>query len=51
MQEMEVGPPEPAVRGRLQTTASCDGQETRPLGIPTVADRIARRLSSDSWSR
>jgi len=24
---MEVGPPEPAVRGRLQTTASCDGQE------------------------
>ena len=27
VQEMEVGPPEPAVRGRLQTTASCDGQE------------------------
>ena len=26
MQEMEVGPPEPAVRGRLQTTASCGGQ-------------------------
>jgi hypothetical protein len=24
VQEMEVGPPEPAVRGRLQTTASCD---------------------------
>jgi hypothetical protein len=27
VQEMEGGPPEPAVRGRLQTTASCDGQE------------------------
>jgi hypothetical protein len=27
VQEMEVGPPEPAVRGRLQTTASCCGQE------------------------
>ncbi len=27
VQEMEVGPPEPAARGRLQTTASCDGQE------------------------
>ena len=27
MQEMRVGPSEPAVRSRLQTTASCDGQE------------------------
>jgi hypothetical protein len=27
VQKMEVGPPEPAVRGRFQTTASCDGQE------------------------
>jgi hypothetical protein len=25
--EMRVGPSEPAVRSRLQTTASCDGQE------------------------
>jgi RNA-directed DNA polymerase len=24
---------------------------TRPLGIPTVADRIAQTLSSDNWSR
>ena len=30
VQEMRVGPSEPAVRSRLQTTASCDGQE--PLG-------------------
>ena len=27
VQEMRVGPSEPAVRSRLQTTASCDGQE------------------------
>jgi len=27
VQEMEVGPPEQAARGRLQTTASCDGQK------------------------
>src|SRR5215469_2581597 len=27
VQEMRVGPSEPAVRTRLQTTASCDGQE------------------------
>jgi transposase len=25
--EMRVGPSKPAVRGRLQTTASCDGKE------------------------
>jgi len=27
VQEMREGPSEPAVRSRLQTTASCDGQE------------------------
>ena len=27
VQEMRVGPSEPAVRSRLQTAASCDGQE------------------------
>ena len=27
VQEMRVGPSEPAIRSRLQTTASCDGQE------------------------
>ena len=27
MQEMRVGPSEPAVTSRLETTASCDGQE------------------------
>jgi len=26
VQEMEVGPPEPSCRGRLQTTVSCAGQ-------------------------
>jgi hypothetical protein len=27
VQEMREGPSEPAVRSRLQTTASCDGQK------------------------
>ena len=43
MQEMEVGPPEPAVRGRLQTTASCDGQEPWWCCVKKVRERHAVR--------
>jgi hypothetical protein len=59
VQEMRVGPSEPAVRSRLQTTASCDGQEPWWLAlrkrrdmIPSgVAQRDERKQTADDVSK
>src|SRR5215469_4337495 len=41
--EMRVGPSEPAVRSRLQTTASCDGQEPWWCCVKKARERHAVR--------
>src|SRR6516162_9821119 len=41
VQEMRVGPSEPAVRSRLQTTASCDGQQPWWCCVKKVRERHA----------
>ena len=59
MQEMRVGPSEPAVRSRLQTTASCDGQEPwwralrkrRDLILSGKAQRDERKRTADEVSK
>src|SRR6516165_6804748 len=43
VQEMRVGPSEPAVRSRLQTTASCDGQEPWWCCVKKARERHAVR--------
>ena len=47
MQEMREGPSEPAVRSRLQTTASCDGQKTVVVSVAEKAGPDPVRCASE----
>ena len=50
MQEMRAGPSESAVRSRLQTTASCDGQEPWWCCVKKARERHAVREMKADYS-